>query len=300
MPSNVIHNYFAKQVKKHMDDQTGLFIDDNLQAYLLGAQGPDLMFYLKFEKEPLNLLGEHLHCTDDVCSVFQHSAEYARQKNSDTLRAFLLGQLCHYAADRVIHPYVYFLEQKLLTFYKANAHRHIHVIIESAFDYICLRDYMKVNTVFHKAYKNLNIAKGARLEIANYYSEAVAPLFDMQLAPEKADLAIRLMRLFMRICDDTTGIKYLLLRLGEVVSGAPKAVSAFVRPRRERKKEDWSNHNRTPFPKYSDGAELTCETFEELLERAQKDALALIDNFVLSYAKGLPLDKTLYWRNYKG
>ncbi|NCA66491.1 MAG: hypothetical protein EOM87_00345 [Clostridia bacterium] len=300
MPSNVIHYYFAKTVKEELNSDIKAIIDNNSQAFLLGAQGPDPLFYLKFEKEPLNQLGEYIHKATDAHLIFQASADYAKSRNSGTIIAFLLGQLCHYAADAVIHPYVYYKEKDMLKFYPANAHENMHVILESAFDYICMRDNMKVNTVFHKSYKNLNIQAAARKEIAVYYSKLIAPMFNIELSPEKVMGAIKLMRVFLRFCDDTTGIKYLFIRALEIIARAPQCVSPFVRPRREKINEDWMNLNRASFAKYHNEPELTNETFAELLLRAEKDAVKLIVNFYDYISKDIALDKQLYYRNYSG
>jgi hypothetical protein len=82
--------------------------------------------------------------------------------------------------------------------------------------------------------------------------------------------------------------------------GAPKTISLFVRPRRERAEEDWFNHNRTPFPKYHNQEVLTDETFEELVSRAKSDAIALINNYSERISEKTPLDKALYKLNYSG
>lgn len=216
MPSNVVHNYFAKLVKKNLSDQILSVINIVPDAYSLGAQGPDLLFYLKFEKHPLNKLGSYIHESFNTADIFKLSADYQKKIGSSAIFSFLLGQLCHYAVDSVVHPYVYKREKDMPSFYPKNAHKHIHVVIESAFDYLFLRDYIKVNPNTFKSYKYLNINKEARGEIAEYYSKAVAPFFGIELPPQKAEKSINLMRGFLKFCDDTTGVKYLLLRALEI------------------------------------------------------------------------------------
>lgn len=300
MPSNVIHNYFAKTVRINLSKDINALIDNNSCSYSVGAQGPDLLFYLKFEKEPLRLLGEYIHKSEDIFTIFKQSADYCKKTQNDSLTAFLLGQLCHYASDKVFHPYVYFLEKKLLPYYKEDSYKSLHVIIESAFDYLCVKNFIKANPIRYKSYKNLNIDKPSRETIAIYYSEVIAPYFNTVLPIEKAERVIRLMRAFLRILDDSTGIKYVFIRLIERLAGSPKCVSAFVRPRRERIEEDWFNHNRTPFQKYSNKEELSSETFEEMLIRAKEEAVGLIENFYLYLIDKAPLDKSLYNSDYCG
>lgn len=299
MPSNVIHYYFADEVLKQLSGDIARIIDENRDAYDLGAQGPDVLFYLKFKGEP-KLLGEHIHKAADVFPLFEQSSQYLTKNYSDTLAAFVFGQLCHYASDRVIHPYVYFMEKKLLAYYPENAHKHIHVLIESAFDYLCIRDYMHLNTVFYKGADKVKIKPNSRKIVARYFSDLVAPLFNDVLSEKTAEKAIKRMRLFLQLCNDPLKIKYCLIRLVECLMGVSKTISLFIRPRREKKEEDWFNYNRTPFPKYHNQEVMTDETFDELFLRAKSDATALIKNIYDRINNNTPLDKKLYKLNYSG
>ncbi len=299
MPSSVVHYYFAGEVGKTVSEYAERLIGENRGAYNLGAQGPDVLFYLKFKGEP-TLLGEHIHKAAEVFPMFEQSARYVREQDSDALAAFMLGQLCHYASDRVIHPYVYFLEKKLIPYYPANAHKHIHVLIESAFDYLCIRDYMKLKPARYRSSASVKAKKETIKEIARYYSELIAPLFGETLPQKTAEKMILRMRIFFKFCDDPTGIKYSLIRCVEKLIGAPKTISLFVRPKRERVEEDWFNKNRTPFPRYSNQDIMTKETFDELLVRASADATALINDFCGNLKDGAPLNSALYRLNYSG
>jgi hypothetical protein len=82
--------------------------------------------------------------------------------------------------------------------------------------------------------------------------------------------------------------------------GVSKTISLFIRPRREKKEEDWFNYNRTPFPKYHNQEVMTDETFDELFLRAKSDATALIKNIYDRINNNTPLDKKLYKLNYSG
>lgn len=299
MPSNIVHNYFAKAVKESLNKDIVDIIDENLEAYLMGSQGPDLLFYLRYEEKPLPLLGSMVHSSSNPYNIFFKSGQYA--KGNETLISFLFGQLCHYALDSNIHPYVYHREKDLPNYYPKDAHENIHVLFESGLDFICLRDYMKVNPYFFKSYKNIKCEKDTRLVIARYYSELIAGMFGMTLPVETGEKMLRLMKKFYRIiCDDTTGIKYLLIRGMEKISKSVRKASVFIRPRKERVDEDWLNKNRTPYPKYRFSSENINLTVDEMAKNACRDALALINNFYGFISKGDQLDKTLYYRNYCG
>ncbi|MDD3946623.1 MAG: zinc dependent phospholipase C family protein [Clostridia bacterium] len=300
MPSNVVHCYFAQRVYDSFTPELKAVADKDKQAYLVGAQGPDLLFYMRFEKPPLNKLGEMLHRSFDTANLMRKSALYAKQHDSEPITAFLLGQLCHYALDSELHSYIYHREKDLPAHYPASAAKYIHVVFESGLDYLCIRDYLKGNTKFYKSYKNLNISTPSRNAIGQYYSSLVAPEFGMELPVETAARSVKLMRLYCRILDDATGIKYGIVRGLECLLRAPRTVSAFIRPRKERVAEDWLNKKRTPYPKYRNRIETATSTVEEMASFAHAKALSLITDFY-GFLKGEGgIDDTLYNKNYAG
>lgn len=300
MPSNVAHYYFAEKVYQGLPQELQTVICKDKQAFAVGAQGPDLLFYMRFEKPPLNKLGEKLHLSYSTSDLLGKSALYAKENDTDTLSAFLFGQLCHYALDSELHPYVYHREKDLPSHYPKSAAKYIHVIFESGLDYLCVRDCVNHSTALYKSYKNLNLSKTSLSAIGRYYSDVVAPEFGMDLPPKTAERSIKLMRLFLRITDDTTRIKYLLIRGFETLMRAPRCVSAFIRPRKDRPAEDWLNHNRTPYPKYKNKDEADQKTVEEMAAAAHTKAVGLIVN-LYGFMKGEnDIDATLYTKNYTG
>lgn len=301
MPSNVVHCYFAQRVYESLPIELKEIADKDKQAFLVGAQGPDLLFYMRFEKPPLNRLGELIHNSFNTAELMGKSARYAKTESPETILPFLFGQLCHYALDSELHSYIYFRELDLPAHYPKSAHKYIHVIYESGLDYICVRDYIKGKVRGYKSYKNLNISDASRLKVAKYYSEVVAPGFGMDLPAETASKSLKLMRLYLRITDDTTGIRYALIRGIECLCRAPRTVSAFIRPRKERAEEDWLNKNRSPYPKYRNKREPTVTlTVEEMAAEAHKKALALISNFYACVKGEADIDESLYPTNYAG
>lgn len=300
MPSNVVHNYFAKCVLSKLKPEIVKIIDTNLKAYLVGSQGPDLLFYLRFQGKPISELGTMIHSSFNALEVFKASGDYVKVNDNLTVFAFLLGQLCHYSLDANVHPYIYNREIDLPKFYNKGGAKYIHVIFESSLDYLCIRDNLKVNTRLYKGYKNLNCSPETRLDIAKYYNKVVAPIFGMEFPIDKAEKTIVLMRNFLRICDDMMNIRYIIIRGIELILRQPRNASAFIRPRKEHIKEDWMNLERVPFPKYRYEKILSSATVEEMIEKALDEAVILINNFYDYVISGKELNEALYYRNYSG
>ncbi len=300
MPSGVVHSYFAERVTEGLKPEILKIIEADKEAYLVGSQGPDLLFYLRYEKKPLDQLAVMQHQTFNAYEIFTKSGGYVKENYDDTLLAFLFGQLCHYALDSNVHPYVYHRELDLPNYYTKGAHKYIHVVLESGMDYLCVRDHIKKNTRTYKGYKNLNISKKSRNKIAHYYSDVVAPVFEMNLPVETAEKMIKLMRRFLRLCDDMTGIRYLLIRGVEKLLGQPRNVSAFVRARKENKEENWLNNDRVPFPKYRYEEIMSTDTVEEMAKTAHGEAIILINSLYDFVFNDKELDPRLFNRNYLG
>jgi len=140
----------------------------------------------------------------------------------------------------------------------------------------------------------------SRTEIARYYSELIAPMFGMAMTPQQGEKMLLLFKRFMRLTDDHTGLKYHLIRFIELLKGNVRSVSAFIRPKRERKREDWLNRSKNFYLSNRRGTELVNYTVEEMTENAYRDAIALITNFNAFMTLGVPLDPELYLRNYSG
>ncbi|MDD4316330.1 MAG: zinc dependent phospholipase C family protein [Clostridia bacterium] len=300
MPSNVVHYYFSNYVLENLKPEIASVINKNSRAFHVGAQGPDLLFYLRLEKAPLPMLGYDIHDEFVAEKIFAESAEYAAMQASDTLKAFLMGQLCHYALDANLHPYIIQKALDLAQFYKENEKEYMHVLFESALDYICIRDNLKKNSRLYRSHKNLRISSAHRAEIGRYYSEIVAPLMNRKLPQKTAEKSLRLMKLFLWITDDVLGMKYLFLRCVEKVARMPKCLSSFIRPMKEHKGEDWLNHTRAPYPMFHKESVMSEKTVEERTDEARTDAIALINDFYGCLTSGKKPDGALYQRNYSG
>jgi|AGTN01.1.fsa_nt_gi hypothetical protein len=294
MPALIFHNYFARRIFEILPPVARRAAEKENKAYLLGSQGPDVLFYLRYYKPPINLLGSRIHEYGNQYSFFQRAGEYAREKNSDVLNAYLAGFICHYALDRNFHPYVFFREKDLPQYYDKEAGSYIHVYFESALDFIVLKDLMRENTKNYRSSKNIVVEKDAAKEIDAFY-RAVAPMFEVELPESAVVKAIKYMRYFYRLTDDGYGVKYPFIRIVEKLAGEPAGISAFIRPKKERPAEDWLNLSEKTFPKFRNRDIMTKETFWALLKRSTDDAAQLTEDFF-----GGGLDKSLYNVNFLG
>ncbi len=109
MPAAYIHEQIANIA---LSDNTKLLskIDNNIHAFELGAQGPDILFFyglmkiFNIDRHP-NKLGITIHQERE--GQFLESLLLYAKENDDASFAWILGFVCHYATDCTIHPFVY-------------------------------------------------------------------------------------------------------------------------------------------------------------------------------------------------
>lgn len=145
MPAIITHDTFGHQLYKKHYQCIGETRDD-LEAFLLGNQGPDPLFF--------SILVPRLHSVSDLASrmhqekpnelleSLKRSLSVLDERELPVGRAYALGFLCHYLLDSRVHPLVYFY-----TYQFCNAgveglsaeHNHeLHATIESELDEMVL------------------------------------------------------------------------------------------------------------------------------------------------------------------
>ena len=117
MPSVITHNELGRRVLSRLPKDS---VTDEA-AFLLGAQGPDLFFFFRaYPWMPGKAglpIGNALHearpsVLIDAFCVLRDSCPAAFR---DVIDSYVRGFLCHYATDRVIHPFVHDLQETLKT-----------------------------------------------------------------------------------------------------------------------------------------------------------------------------------------
>ena len=122
MPGYVTHYLFAVQSAGLFDFAT----DDELCAYLWGAQGADLLFYQMHHT--VAGLGRvmHYHGEERVLRQLQRLSLGDR-----VLRAYYYGFINHFVLDSTLHPYVYAVVPRLKIQGRMLAHPYLESDIDS-------------------------------------------------------------------------------------------------------------------------------------------------------------------------
>ncbi|MBE5958837.1 MAG: hypothetical protein E7254_08280 [Lachnospiraceae bacterium] len=107
MPSLYAHNKFGKKVLKYLPQSLREIIADYPDAFRIGLQGPDSIFYYyPLYKNRINQYGVKVH-HEDAFPFFEDAISIISVYGYDSsTHAYLLGYLCHYVLDRECHPLV--------------------------------------------------------------------------------------------------------------------------------------------------------------------------------------------------
>ena len=105
MPAIYAHLRFGEEVTKTLPDSLLKTIDRYPEAFALGTQGPDILFYHQpMKKNELRSHGTFLH-TLSGAEFFQTYLS-ASVETGNAITAYLCGFLCHFTLDTLCHKYI--------------------------------------------------------------------------------------------------------------------------------------------------------------------------------------------------
>ncbi len=128
MPALYAHLRFGEEVAKILPAELSSLTEKYPEAFALGTQGPDILFYHHpMKKNEIRKYGTQLH-EKTAFEVFSKAGEH-RTAEPSAYNAYLCGFLCHFTLDLFCHPYI---DQTM-------SDKVTHGKIESEFDKFLLR-----------------------------------------------------------------------------------------------------------------------------------------------------------------
>ncbi len=210
MPAIMTHDFFGQDAFGCATEVVGLYTPSERDAFLLGNQGPDPLFYIRLIPafDEFAQLGSQMHAAPPAelfCSLRQAVDELPDDRRP-VGRAYLAGFACHYLLDRAMHPLVYFWERGIcqagvedLDFSDAGI---VHAEIERDLDEMVL--YAKRNQTVrtYKPYEQVLRADDTTLDTVGdvYYPTMVQSLGEEEPSLARVfPLAVLCFRIVQRI-----------------------------------------------------------------------------------------------------
>lgn len=179
MPAATTHVAFAKDVYRLSRSVQSRVTD--LPMYLLGSQGPDLLFFSRASilpgslKKYGNLMHEH-----KVYEIIRYFENYARKDSA--LTSYIAGYLCHYALDSTAHPLVYAVTSAICGEQK-DRETETHVGLEAEIDVWVMHQRGR-DIKAYDVYKDLRVGKESAHKLAAMYHAMFHDVLHLDI-PEK-------------------------------------------------------------------------------------------------------------------
>ena len=107
MPAAYAHQSMALEVLNILDEDIKVIINRHLLNYLVGALGPDPLYYYN----PLK--GLPLYKKADLVHAMSMKEIFNLNKSpSEGYLAYILGLICHFTLDTKTHEYIYQIEKQ--------------------------------------------------------------------------------------------------------------------------------------------------------------------------------------------
>lgn len=286
MPSMITHDLFAKDLLEASDLHLAGEVE---RAFLLGAQGPDPLYFLRFDPryaaQAPGTVAQYLHTRNTVplLASLRRCLRLLPATREPAAHAYAAGFLAHYALDSKAHPLVYALEYRICDAGVEGLTRQnkgeVHHAIEHELDEVLL--YQRTGETVAAHNPGREILQGARATLdaaGELCAHVVGMAYHRKISEHLYGDAVRAYRTVERLLWSPTGRKRAVLGAIEESARPFSLVKAFThRPLKIERtwfandsRHDWEN----PFT-----GELTRKSFMDLYDEALLLALDLTRAF---------------------
>lgn len=303
MPAILTHDLFGRGVLEDVTKLLGLRSLDERDAFLLGNQGPDPLFYLVVD--PLmhkwRPLGSAMHdgSAAELLLAMREASLRLEGHERQVARAYVAGFACHWLLDSTVHPFVYHWQHGIcragVPGLTERDGSKVHAEIERDLDEMVLFSLTGRTVerwVPHE--RALGATRTTLAAIDKLYFYVSLWVYDRPIDPRTFSTAVHEFRLAQRVFDSAGGRKRAVLgtlerALGRTPYSLVCAMSHRARPEEtsdfdNRQRETWEN----PFT-----GEVTTASFWDLWDSARSRALPTVDALVLAQDVDLPAASAL-------
>lgn len=294
MPAIITHDAFGQDVYHELHASIGETRDE-YEAFLLGNQGPDPLFYTVINPSlrEFNQLGSTMHSVKptELIAAFKDSLSVLSEDEYPVGRAYALGFLCHYTLDSSMHPLVFAQQYAICDagidgLSREDGHE-VHGTIESEFDEMVLFTVRRQTIAsFNPSVEILKASDFALETISKMYAYAAMTVYGLFIPSDMFATAVRSFRFVQGLFYSPTGSKRTVIsRIEELVRPYSFYRSMSHRPL-EITESQFDNHERATWENPFTG-ETSDLGFWEIFENAREKAKGNIAAFA---AKGFDME----------
>lgn len=306
MPAIITHDLFAKDIYGETFESIG-GTRDEAEAFLLGNQGPDPLFFVGADPRYLSwrTLGSTLHRMrpSELLLALKRATPKLPAPTRSAARAYALGFACHYLLDRTVHPLVFSQERALTSAgvegLTPDDHSEVHAVIETELDELAL-SAKRGETVasFDPSRAVLKGGDAMLGTVSRLYSLALDDALDIAVPDNLFRAAVKAERAAQRVLYSPSGAKRRALGAIERTLRPHSLLGAMSHRAEERTESPFANEDHKPWTNPFTGTVETA-SFWDLYEQARVGALAAIgamddDGFDEQAAGRLTADMNFY------
>lgn len=209
MPAIYAHTVFGYEVLNKLNPTLKTIINDHLDFYLIGVNGPDILFYNEpLKKNNINQLGYGMH-QKSAYDFFMHAKEVIKTiQDKDAALAYISGFVNHFILDSECHGYIGNIEKSQCI---------THAEIESDFDRQLLAN---------QGYTPRKVVLSQYIHYNDDIASVIAPFF--QISHEDVKKSLKGMKFFLNVLHCSFAIKKHLLFFGMKLVGVYPSMHGLV------------------------------------------------------------------------
>ena len=286
MPAIITHDFFGRDVYDQLFATIGGSRDE-ADAFLLGNQGPDPLFYSMISPHllPHNRLGSTMHAKKpaELIAALKDSLGVLDPDEQRIGRAYALGFLCHYTLDSAMHPFVYSQQYAICDAGEPGLTRddgsEVHGVIEAEFDEIVL--YAKRGEsieTFNPSREVLRASRATLKAISKMYSYMALNVYGEIVPPSLFTIAVYDFRFVQRVFYSPSGVKREVLGRVERLARSHSFYQSMSHRPVESAECSFDNRERAPWTNPFTG-DVRATSFWDIYEAALESAQANIAAF---------------------
>ena len=287
MPALITHDTFGHDVYAELYESIGGSRDE-AEAFLLGNQGPDPLFYsllnpkLRFAHNLSRLM--HRRYPSELLYEFKKSVSVLPESEASIGRAYVLGFLCHYAMDSTLHPLVYNQVYALTDAGEPGLTRknasEVHLYIETELDELVLtvKRNERIST-FNPSREILKASNHVLEIISKMYAYVAMHLYGMTIPLNTYSSSVKLFRRSQEFFYSPRGLKHNVLGRIETLVRPYSYYRSFSHRNIPITESAFDNHEHAVWKNPYTNEE-TNDSFWDLYDKALKkaaDGIAIID-----------------------
>lgn len=287
MPAIITHDTFAKDLYDKFCSFIGTSRDE-AEAFLLGNQGPDPLFYsvVNPKLKSAHSLGQTMHKarTNEILASFGNAVETLPEEEQSIARAYVLGFWGHYLLDSTLHPLVYSFEYKVcdagIPRLDRKDHREVHAVIESEYDEMVLYTrFGETVATFDPSKEILRASAYCLRIISKLYTYVAQDVFGLRIPENAFGDSVKMFRFVQGVFRSPSGIKRSVVGRIETLVRRHSFFRAMSHRALPLEESQFENRDRNTWINPRTG-ETRRDSFWDLYEKAQDrfpDALMLVN-----------------------